>query len=105
MTWGTGSAAIAVSTAGLVYELTSSTFDPVTLPFAVTQDLNDVEVPDNGNSVRICGDVGVVLFRDSTVWTKPKSQTTEHLFKLSFQSANDGFWVGKQFLILEYRLP
>jgi photosystem II stability/assembly factor-like uncharacterized protein len=104
-TWGSGTPAILVGQNGGVYERTAGRFVKQTLGLTVTENLNDVQVINLGTDVvRICGDNGVVLFRDSGVWTKPRSLTNEPLFKLAFQGSGHGFAVGKNFLIAEYRL-
>ncbi len=104
-TWGDGTQAIMVGQNGGVYEKSGTRFVKQTLPFnpSVTALLRDVEILNSGTNVRICGDYGVVLFRDSGTWTKVRSQTTWPLVKLDFQSPTHGFGVGFNFMITEYR--
>lgn len=107
-TWGVGSAAIAVGDGGHIYEKTSggSTFDPVDpgLAPAVTAPLHDVAVFVNGSDVdlRICGSSGALLFRDAGTWDQVRSYTSFPLYKLAFQSADEGFAIGQSFVILKY---
>jgi hypothetical protein len=98
----------AVGSKGSVFDLTAGSFTWVDLgPVSVTQHLNDVEdISNAGTNIRICGDEGVVLFRDNGAWQdpSPKSETTEPLYRLSFQSTAHGFGIGQQSLVTEYRL-
>jgi photosystem II stability/assembly factor-like uncharacterized protein len=103
-TWGDGTPAIAVGTDGLVYEKTATRFDVVDPGFGVTQNLQDVQVLTSGTDehVRICGLGGTVLFRDNGVWSLPKSQTTDPLASISFSAPDEGYVVGRQFLVMKY---
>jgi photosystem II stability/assembly factor-like uncharacterized protein len=103
-TWGDGTPAIAVGTDGLVYEKTATRFDPVDPGFGVTQNLQDVQVLTSGTDehVRICGLGGTALFRDNGVWSLPKSQTTDPLASISFSAPDEGYVVGRQFLVMKY---
>ena len=71
---------------------------------AVPWNLHDVEVlvPGSDEHVRICGLNGTVLFRDNGVWSRPKSQTSDHLFAVSFLSPDEGYAVGAKSLLLKY---
>jgi hypothetical protein len=102
-TWDDGTPAILVGQNGGVFEKTGTAFVKQTLGLTVTEHLNDVEVLNSGSNVRICGQNGVVLFRDSGTWTKPKSQTNDPLYRLVFQSPTHGFGVGQQFVLVEYK--
>jgi photosystem II stability/assembly factor-like uncharacterized protein len=108
-TWGNGTAAAAVGSGGQVFAKTGSQFVKLNLgSMAVDSDLTDVEVFPSGSDlhVRICGLDGIMLFGDDVgsglVWTQPKSQTNEHLSALSFISADEGFGIGRPFLITKY---
>jgi photosystem II stability/assembly factor-like uncharacterized protein len=101
--WDSGTKAVAVGTGGAVYELVSGSFTPVSLGgAAVTTDLNDVERVGSGEDLRICGNAGVVLFRDSGTWTSKKSHTNSNLVKLSFPLANEGYAIGGPSYVAAY---
>lgn len=105
ITWGDSTQAIAVGSMGGVYEKTLARFVKLTLPtaLATTDPLRDVDIVGDGNTVRICGDKGVVLFRDSGTWTRPWSQSNESLFRVVFQFPNFGFAIGRQSGIVKYQ--
>lgn len=106
---GDGTAAILVGDGGNVYVkgATDGTFQKVTdsVVSSVRGALFDVEVLSNGTTVRICGENGAVLFRDSGTWSAPKSEVSRLLRKMEFQSGSHGFGVGSDFVIAEYRVP
>ena len=110
-TWGDGTQAVLVGQNGGVYEKLGTRFQKQALQtcpppgstLGVTATLRDVEVLNSGTNLRICGDDGVVLFRDAGCWTRVRSQTTMPLHKLEFQSPTHGFGVGRNFMITEYR--
>lgn len=102
-TWGDGTPAVAVGSDGLVYAKSGAQFVLQNLgAMAVQTDLTDVAVFNAGANVRICGLVGMVLFRDNGTWSQPKSQTNEDLTGLSFESSNTGYCIGRPFLITRY---
>jgi photosystem II stability/assembly factor-like uncharacterized protein len=102
-TWGDGTPAIAVGTDGLVYAKSGARFVKQDLgAMAVTTDLTDVEAFNSGANVRICGVQGVMLFRDNGTWSQPKSQTNEDHTALSFLSADEGWGIGRPFLVTKY---
>lgn len=102
-TWDDGTEAILVSQFGGVFEKTDTRFIKQDLgSAAVSAHLNDVEVLSDGDVVRICGENGTVLFRDSGTWTRVRSQTNDPLWKLSFDAADHGFGIGQSFVIVEY---
>ena len=103
--------AIAVGDNGRVFQkaTTGSTFEQIDddsgFPADITQALFDVEALDDGATIRICGDDGVVLFRDGTTtptWTRVRSLANTTLVKLSFQDADEGFAVGFGFFVGRY---
>lgn len=102
--WGDGTQAIAVGEGGTVLELSAGgDFVPASGTGGVTETLFDVEEVDDGY-IRICGGNGRILMRDDPMddFSSPKSQTSETLYKVSFDTATHGFSVGQQFLIAEY---
>ncbi|HEX5009387.1 MAG TPA: YCF48-related protein [Planctomycetota bacterium] len=104
-TWGTdGAAAMIVGDDGVIYEKGASDrgFSRVITGLGQTENLYDVEVLSSGTYIRIGGDTGVALFRDSGTWTAPKSQTVFPLTKMAFQSATQGYAIGRNFIVEEY---
>ncbi len=108
-TWGNGTPAAAVGAGGKVYGKTASQFVQLNPgAMSVSSNLTDVEVFPDGSDVhvRICGLDGVMLFADgppgSLTWTQPKSQTNDHHSAISFLSADEGFGIGRSFLITKY---
>ncbi len=116
-TWGDGTGAWCVGLSGGIYELvdTQGTLELVRrIPTGVSPmlvDLTAVQVFEDasGNLDVIVGGVdGTVLFchkdaaTSSYTWSAPKSQTTEPITALAFQSKDRGFAIGMQFLIAEY---
>ena len=107
-TWGDGSDAILVGQGGAVYERTAggpfikqTLLDAGGQPVVVSESLNDVAVLNDGAYVRVCGDNGVVLFRDSGSWARLRSWTNHPLYKVSFQGPNQGYAIGRNFVILD----
>jgi len=105
VTWGNGDEAVAVGQSGAVFEKTGTSFVKQALGIVVDEHLNDVEQLSDGDVLRLGGEGGVVLFRDGGVWSRPRSRTTQPLYKMSFLSANEGFGIGRRSLILEYDGP
>jgi hypothetical protein len=106
--WDDGATAMAVGASGRVFELSPITHafeqidDDSGFPAGITGAFNDVEVLDDGASIRIASDYGDVLFRDGTTWTRVRSQTGAPIDKLSFLAPDLGFAVGRQFFISRY---
>ena len=67
-------------------------------------DLTAVDVYYDGTNahVRIVGAGGYVLFRDPAGWSEPKSETSERLTAVTFQSATQGHVIGQQYVVCEY---
>jgi len=102
-TWGNGSSAIVVGQNGGVYERVGSQFVRQTLGnLTVTEQLRGVEVLNQGVNVRVCGDMGTVLFRDSGVWTRKRSQTNSNISTTKFSDPTHGFAIGTAFDIERY---
>ena len=102
-TWDDGTEAILVAAGGGVYVKASTAFVRQDLgALATTADLYDVEVLDDGDTVRIGGNRGVALFRDGGTWTRPRSATSVPIYRMAFQAADHGFAIGRNFLIAEY---
>ncbi len=107
-TWGDGTAAFAVGSDGRMYQKTANRFikqqNQVPSDFPSDTDLTDVEAFAEGADVRlrIAGAWGLMLFRDGGVWTTPKSQTNERHTALSFLSPDEGWGIGRPFLVTKY---
>lgn len=102
-TWGSGANAYAVGTSGIVYFKASTRFVPVATGFSLTEDLHSIEVINSGADVIIGGDHGQVLHFENGSWKNPKSQTREPIYSISFSADDQGFLIGKKFIIVEYR--
>lgn len=103
---GGGLAAIVVGEDGAVYSKSTSdsTFNSTSHSTSpeITETLIDVEVLNDGANVRIAGELGGLLFRDTGTWTAPKSLFNFPIRKLAFQSASHGYSVGSIFMIGRY---
>ena len=106
-TWGNGTEAILVAADGGVYIKTSTRFirqDENDFGFdEPTAHLNDVEVLDSGDTIRIGGDNGLALFYDEgSGWSQPRTSVGVPILKMAFQGADHGFAIGLSFLVAEY---
>jgi photosystem II stability/assembly factor-like uncharacterized protein len=100
-----GADAVAVGTGGRVFlRENGGDFARLTLPseVATANDLNDVRVFNGGDDWVIAGNRGTVLFYDGTDWSAPKTKTSEDLYDAPFVDPDEGFVIGKQFLVCKY---
>ena len=63
----------------------------------------DVAVVDGGSTWVIGGWDGIVLVRDGSTWSAPKTYTSEPIVAVPFLSGSQGFALGTQFLVCEWR--
>jgi hypothetical protein len=109
VTWGDAAMAIAVGTDGAIHQRTSTLFEYQEIDLDAgsgvaypKEDMFDVELATSSTNVRIAGDEGRVLFRDSGTWTWPKVQSSDHMIRASFLSATHGWVLGQKFTVCEY---